>query len=1134
LSRTAKLVLFLSFFPLPGALRAGHVELVSRIEPGAIPPGVLGTALDPSISADGRYVAFKSSAPNLVAGQIEVNDRDDVFLRDRDTGTITLVSHAAGNPVRTAGQRFPSYEPAPPPVISSDGRWVAFGSTADDLVPDQIDAPRNGSTYDVFLWDRQTGTTTLVSHAAGSPVTAGDNTSVPLVIAVSADAAFVAYTSTARNLVAGFVSGANNGEDIYLWSRATGENTLVSHAAGSPTTTGNQGSLLPSISADGRFVAFQSRATVLVPCPAPPDATDDVFLWDRTSDTMALVSHAAGLATTPGDNGSSQPALSADGSAVVFLSTAGNLVAGQTDVAGTADVFLFDRQTSTSTLVSHVAGAATTAARYAAVLYRPSISADASRVAYVSGATDLVAGQTNANGQYDVFLWNRGTGANALISHSAGAPATVGNADSVGAQISADGSHVAFLSAATDLMAGTADGNGALDLFSWDAATDTAALISHAAGSPLTSGNQATESAVIDSDGSSIAFSSGASDLAGPSDTNNGSDIFQWSAASGTNTPVSYSPAVTSATVPGLQGLMYPMSADGRYAIFPSSSPTVVAGQVDTNDSEDLFLVDRTAGTVTLVDHILGSPVSTPDRGARQGALSVDGRWVAYLSRANGIVPGTSSSNDKIYLYDRETGTTILVSHNGNSFGSCFVFCANPTISDDGRFVVYANSGNLISYDRLTDFDTLITHGPVSGSANWNHSPPRISGDGNSVVYLSQMTDLVPGQVDANNNGLDVFVWDRASDTNTLVSHLPGSPITTGNAPSSGRFLPEISRDGRWIVYVDDATDLIGGGLDGNNAADVFLFDRTTGSNSLVSRTASSLTTTANGESFLPLLSADGRWISFSSAATDLVSGVTDTNGTLDAFVLDRFTGAVSLVSHRAGAPAATGNADSGIVGISADGNSIALQTSATDLVAGVTDSNASADLVVIDRPSGFAELASRSLSSPAITANGWSQPLATFSAAGKVTLFYSYAPDLVQGDYNGDQDLFAYIRSFLDYYTLTPCRLLDTRQPQDGPALASGATVSLHPLGLCGIPPTARALSLNVTVLGGTGAGHVILFPGGTAAPETSALNFSAGATRANNAILSLGADGTLAVTPFVSGNGTVHVILDVMGYFQ
>jgi hypothetical protein len=118
-------------------------------------------------------------------------------------------------------------------------------------------------------------------------------------------------------------------------------------------------------------------------------------------------------------------------------------------------------------------------------------------------------------------------------------------------------------------------------------------------------------------------------------------------------------------------------------------------------------------------------------------------------------------------------------------------------------------------------------------------------------------------------------------------------------------------------------------------------------------------------------------------------------------------------------------------------------------------------------------------------------------------------------------------------FFTVTPCRLLDTRQPGQGPALASGAARLLSVPGACAIPPTASAVAINVTVTDGTGGGHLILFPGGGAVPGTSTLNFRAGQTRANNAVVGLGADGDLGLLAAVGG-GSVQVIVDVVGYFE
>jgi hypothetical protein len=119
-------------------------------------------------------------------------------------------------------------------------------------------------------------------------------------------------------------------------------------------------------------------------------------------------------------------------------------------------------------------------------------------------------------------------------------------------------------------------------------------------------------------------------------------------------------------------------------------------------------------------------------------------------------------------------------------------------------------------------------------------------------------------------------------------------------------------------------------------------------------------------------------------------------------------------------------------------------------------------------------------------------------------------------------------------FYTLTPCRIIDTRDAAlGGPApLASGTTRVFTIAGHCSVPPTAKSVSVNITVTQPTSAGHLILFPGGTP-PGVSNINFRADQTRANNAITSLSATGTLSVADGQS-SGTAHFILDVNGYFQ
>ena len=120
-----------------------------------------------------------------------------------------------------------------------------------------------------------------------------------------------------------------------------------------------------------------------------------------------------------------------------------------------------------------------------------------------------------------------------------------------------------------------------------------------------------------------------------------------------------------------------------------------------------------------------------------------------------------------------------------------------------------------------------------------------------------------------------------------------------------------------------------------------------------------------------------------------------------------------------------------------------------------------------------------------------------------------------------------------MGFYTLAPCRILDTRATAP---LASNARLVIAGAAACGVPPTARALAANVTVVGATSAGNLALYPGNYPRPPVSTLNFAAGQTRANNAVLGLASDasGTLAANAFMAGNGTVHLIVDVEGYFQ
>jgi Tol biopolymer transport system component len=225
----------------------------TRASVGSSGAGAKGHSRPPVISADCRFVAFESAATNLVSG--DTNGFLDVFLHDRATGATTRVSTATGG-VQAAGVGC---------AISADGRFVVLGG-GDDLVPGQ---PPSG-VMDVFVHEVATGVTTRVS--VGSSGELGDDDSGwPGTFSLSGDGRYAAFTSSATNLVQGDTNCVN---DVFVHDRRTRATTRVS--VGADGSEGNGESYLGAISTDGRFVAFQSRASNLV--PADTNGVWDVFL----------------------------------------------------------------------------------------------------------------------------------------------------------------------------------------------------------------------------------------------------------------------------------------------------------------------------------------------------------------------------------------------------------------------------------------------------------------------------------------------------------------------------------------------------------------------------------------------------------------------------------------------------------------------------------------------------------------------------------------------------------------------------------------------------------------------------------------------------------------------------------------
>jgi Tol biopolymer transport system component len=385
-----------------------------------------------SITPDGRFVAFASSAGNFVPG--DSNGQWDVFVRDRRRGTTERVSVDSSG--REANNE--SYDGH----LSANGRYVAFMSEATNLVPGDTNLAE-----DVFVHDRASGTTERVSVASNGTEANGDS----YLPSISADGRYVAFVSTATNLVTG---DTNQSADMFVHDRLTGITERVSVNSNGGQASGLWvGDDACQISADGRYVAFVTDLSTLV--PGDTNGVPDAFVHDRRTGTTERVSVSSTGTQQQYNSDYDQVAccLSADGRYVAFNSPASNLVPGDTN--GALDVFVRDRQSGTTERVS----VSTSGLGGNLASGWSSISDDGRYVAFWSSASNLVPGDTN--GFSDVFVRDRRAGTTELVSIGVGSGQ--GNSYAYPPWISGEGRFVAFSSDAANLVPG--DTNGTHDAF---------------------------------------------------------------------------------------------------------------------------------------------------------------------------------------------------------------------------------------------------------------------------------------------------------------------------------------------------------------------------------------------------------------------------------------------------------------------------------------------------------------------------------------------------------------------------------------------------------------------------------------------------------------------------------------------
>lgn len=390
-----------------------------------------------AISGDGNFVGFTSRASNIIGA--DRNDTTDVFLFNRQNDSPEFVS------IRSTGTQANRSSEAP--SLSHTGRYVAFTSSASNLA---IKGDRNG-VADVFVYDRNEGRTNRVSIR--SNLAEGNGSSYDP--SISANGRFVAFTSMASNFA---VKGDNNNAaDIFVHDRTAVKTNRVSIS--SKLKEGNDPSYSPSISGDGRMVAFVSYATNLV--PRDTNRAADVFVYNRATRKTIRVSIASDGDQANSD--SSAPMISADGGFVAFQSTASNLI--ENDTNEYPDIFVHDLNSGETTRVSR--GMANAEPNGESMI--PAISADGRYVAFQSGASNLVPGDTNGTPEYyegiDVFRFDRQTGQTERVSVGNDGEQANGPSNDPGddPSITADGRFVCFASMASNLVED--DTNGAYDVF---------------------------------------------------------------------------------------------------------------------------------------------------------------------------------------------------------------------------------------------------------------------------------------------------------------------------------------------------------------------------------------------------------------------------------------------------------------------------------------------------------------------------------------------------------------------------------------------------------------------------------------------------------------------------------------------
>jgi len=926
-------VAFLILISLLTAHAGGQLASIPdpAINPGA---GGGGDSGAPILSVDGRYVLFSSTAENLVlttssnAFPVLLAPRLNVFLRDRVSNTTALVS------VNAAGAGGGDNDSAPA-GISTNGQYVLFASRADNLVTNVVTG-----AGDIFIRDVVNNITSLVSvNTNGGGGNGESRTPV-----MTSDGRFVAFVSAATNLVAGYTNQVV--EDIFVRDLQAGATTLASVGA-----KGGGGSESPEITPDGRFVAFFSTATNLV---RGVTNAGEVYVrnlsvgttyWASTN-AQGIVQSVAGFTNYIAYD----PQISTNGQFVAFTAKPANPVNPANPVTIQGVVLRYNLLTGlTDVVFTNASGALYGIERDAQVL---DMTPDGRFIAFEANAGTSTT---------CIYQWDALTATNVLVSGNVSNTVTAGVAASLPIQ-TPDGRYVAFFSNDTNLAAG-AQPVGSLFLRDTLLGTTEAVDLDANGSGP---GADASAIAAISDDGQSIAFERIDGNLS-PNDSTHDWDVFVTDLATETTGLISaHHPALPSLTPNGSSELYgSSVSANGRYLAFASDAANLAANV--TNGNRNVFVRDFLWGINLLVS--VNTNGSSGAGSSTEPAISGDGRWVAFSSYATDLVAGDTTNNRNVFLRDLQNGTTALVSVSTNGgYGNADSY--SPTISSDGRYILfYSQAPNLApgSYPPVNQVENIFVRDQISGityalTTIGDYSPGQsasMTPDGHFIAFVRGgsggnlfvwNTELA--QLTSTNNSTSLATISISPDGQRLA-YLAGSPLSLSVVDfglnsnwvvSAGTFLSHpglgFSGDSRYLAYATSAANVP---ADTNLTQDVYLYDFQTGTNILISWNSTS-SGSPNGPSDSPAVSADGRFVAYRSFASDIVTN--DLNGVPDVFLYDRTNGTTTLLSVDQTGNGAANNRSLNPV-FSGDGLTLVFQSAASDLTA--NDFNNSGDLFSFD-----------------------------------------------------------------------------------------------------------------------------------------------------------------------------------------